>query len=167
MELWLRLFWENSDRCLSWLFLYFIIIFYYDVCSQIFFWWHYNNGGLRYYSHMARSILLEETDLCLDVQLQWLEKKKHFYCSQFLCILYGMDCVGFVFGCENYIGIASWTSNENLNNKYPPFMLTVTISCLITIHLVLQHFQLALVDSTPCTLSKAESKYPSKHVHFY
>uniref|UniRef100_A0A673N7W0 [histone H3]-trimethyl-L-lysine(27) demethylase n=1 Tax=Sinocyclocheilus rhinocerous TaxID=307959 RepID=A0A673N7W0_9TELE len=27
----------------------------------------------------------------------------------------------------------------------------------------LKHFQLALIDSTPCTLSKAESKYPAMH----
>lgn len=98
--------------------LYFIITFYNDVAvfSRIFFLfflWHYNNGGLCCYSHMARSILLDAADLFLDMQLHWLEKKQHFNCSQFHCILYGMDYgVGIVFGYKNYLGISNSRTSE-------------------------------------------------------
>lgn len=47
----------------------------------------------------------------------------------------------------HYCAVYSYFSVCGLANKYP-----VSFS---------QHFQLALIDSNPCTLSKAESEYIS------
>lgn len=93
--------------------------------------------------------------------MHWLEKKWCFCCSQFIQM---DDYVGIVICCKNHLGRSNF--RMTIQTKKNCQFLLLTISGLIKLHLVLQHFQLALIDSTPCTLSKAESKYPPMVVHF-